>query len=120
NAAASRVLGQDGMAFNAVNLAEGKELFLYAGVSRDANFTGDQSDGAGVVVDSKSSTPRLYIADTFNNRILGYKDARRVRPGDKADIVIGQADFSRTIINAPQGLASLPMDVGLYRPSGIA
>jgi uncharacterized protein (TIGR03437 family) len=118
--AASRVLGQDGFAFNAVNLAEGKEMFLYAGVSRDQNFTGDQSDGAGVVVDFKSSTPRLYIADTFNNRILGYKDARRVRPGDKADIVIGQADFSRTIPNAPQGNRDLPMDVGLFRPSGLA
>jgi len=117
---ASRVLGQDNFAAFAPNLIEGKEFFLFNTLSSSQNATGDFSDGGGVAVDSKSSVPRLYVADTFNNRILGFKDSRRVRPGDKADIVIGQVDFSRSVINAPQGLASLPMDVGLNRPSGIA
>ena len=117
---ASRVLGQDNFAANAPNLIEGKEFFLYNGLSGSQNVTGDFSDGGGVVIDLKSSIPRLYVADTYNNRILGFKDARRVRPGDKADIVIGQADFSRSVINAPQGLPNLPMDVGLYHPSGLA
>lgn len=117
---ASRVLGQDNFAATAPNLIEGKEFFLYYGLSSSQNVTGDFSDGGGVVVDLKSSIPRLYVADTYNNRILGFKDARRARPGDKADIVIGQADFSRSVINAPQGLATLPMDVGLYHPSGVA
>ncbi len=117
---ASRVLGQDNFAANAPNLIEGKEFFLYNGLSSAQNQTGDFSDGGGVAVDLKSSIPRLYVADTYNNRILGFKDARRVRPGDKADIVIGQADFSRSVVNAPQGQPTLPMDVGLYHPSGVA
>ncbi|MEO8130609.1 MAG: hypothetical protein ABI822_26140, partial [Bryobacteraceae bacterium] len=117
---ATRVLGQDNFAAFAPNLIEGKEFFLYNSLSSSQNATGDFSDGGGVAVDSKSATPRLYVADTFNNRVLGFKDARRVRPGDKADIVLGQADFSRSVINSPQGQANLPMDVGMYRPSGIA
>ena len=117
---ASRVLGQDNFNATAPNLIEGKEFFLYTGLSASQNVTGDFSDGGGVVVDFKSATPRLYVADTYNNRILGFKDARRVRPGDKADVLIGQADFSRSVINAPQGLPTLPMDVGLYHPSGLA
>jgi uncharacterized protein (TIGR03437 family) len=118
--AASRVLGQDSFASFAPNLLEGKEMFLLNGFSSSTNISGDMSDGGGLAIDSKSDAPRLYVADTYNNRILGYKDARRVRPGDKADIVIGQADFSRSVVNAPQGNANLPMDVGLYRPSGLA
>ena len=119
-ASASKVLGQDNFAANAPNLIEGKEFFLFNGTSSSQNVTGDFSDGGGLAVDTKSSIPGLYVADTYNNRVLGFKDARRVRPGDKADIVLGQADFSRSVINAPQGLATLPMDVGLYRPSGLA
>ena len=117
---ASRVLGQDNFAATAPNLIEGKEFFLYNGVSGSQNVTGDFSDGGGVVVDFKAAVPHLYVADTYNNRILGFKDARRVRPGDKADVLLGQADFSRNVINAPQGLPTLPMDVGLYHPSGLA
>ncbi len=116
-AAATRVLGQDGFAYNAPNLAEGKEMFLFNGFS---GANGEVAEGGGLVVDYKSSTPRLYVADTFNNRILGYKDARLVRPGDKADIEMGQVDFSSTVINDPQGNPTLPMDVGLNHPSGLA
>ena len=117
---ATRVLGQDNFAAYAPNLLEGKEFFLFNGFSNQQNATGDYSDGGGLVVDSKSPVPRLYVADTYNNRILGFKDARIVRPNTKADIVIGQADFSRSVVNAPQGLPNLPMDVGLNRPSGLA
>jgi uncharacterized protein (TIGR03437 family) len=121
-AGAYRVLGQDGFSFNAPNLIEGKELFLYNGLGSNSNLGGDSSDGAGVAVDlsNKANPPRLYIADTFNNRILGYKDARRVRPGDKADIVIGQVDFQRSKPNSPGGVTALPTDTGLFHPSGLA
>lgn len=119
NATATRVLGQLNFNFNAANLVEGSELFLYNGVSSSSNLAGEFSDGAGVALDTRS-TPRLYIADTFNNRILGYRDARRVRPGDKADIVIGQADFNRVLINAPQNNPDSQTDQGLFRPSGLA
>jgi uncharacterized protein (TIGR03437 family) len=119
SAAASRVLGQLNFTFNAPNLVVGQELFLANGLSATNNLSGDFSDGAGVALDNRSTPPRLYVSDTFNNRILGYKDARNVRPGDKADIVIGQSDFNRVLVNAPQNNRNVQTDQGLFRPSGL-
>ena len=53
---------------------------------------GSQVD-AGVAIDQKSDPPHLYVADTYNNRILGFKDFRTVRPGTRADVVFGQPDM---------------------------
>ena len=47
-----------------------------------------------MAVDLNSNPPRLYVADTYNNRILGYRDLRNLQAGVKADIVIGQPDFA--------------------------
>jgi uncharacterized protein (TIGR03437 family) len=117
NAPATRVLGQTAFNFNSVNIVEGRELFLFAGFGGIANGL---SDGGGVAVDTRSNPPRLYISDTFNNRVLGYKDARNVRPGDAADIVIGQNDLNRTLVNAPQNSVDVQTDTGLFRPTGLA
>ena len=85
NPPATRVLGQDAFDLNGRNLLEGREM---------ATFLSSQSiDGAGIAFDRTSDTPHLYIADTYNNRILGYADARTVKTGAKADMVIGQLDF---------------------------
>jgi uncharacterized protein (TIGR03437 family) len=119
NASATRVLGQLNFNLNGANLVEGNELYLYSGFSESNNLAGAFSDGAGIALDTRSSTPRLYIADTFNNRVLGYRDARRVRAGDRADIVIGQADLNRVLTNAPQNNRDIPTDQGLFRPSGL-
>ena len=119
NATATRVLGQFSFNFNGANLVEGNELYLYSGFSENNNLAGAFSDGAGIALDNRSTPPRLYIADTFNNRILGYRDARRVKPGDKADIVIGQPDLNRVLTNAPQNNRDIPTDQGLFRPSGL-
>jgi uncharacterized protein (TIGR03437 family) len=120
NASATRVLGQLNFNFNAANLVDGRELFLYSGISENNNLAGAFSDGAGVVIDIRANPPRLYVADTFNNRVLGFRDARIVRPGDKADIVIGQSDFNRVMVNAPQNNSDIQTDQGLFRPSGLA
>ncbi|MGH9627891.1 MAG: NHL repeat-containing protein, partial [Bryobacteraceae bacterium] len=80
---ATRVLGQDGFNSGAVNLIEGRELFLHISQQNAA------TSGGGVALDTRTDAPHLYIADTFNNRILGFRDARQVRPGGKADLVIG-------------------------------
>ncbi len=120
SATATRVLGQVALNFSAPNITEGKELFLFQGFGA-GNISGNFSDGAGIAIDNNpGGTPRLYIADTFNNRILGYRDARRVRPGDAADIVIGQSDFQRTQFNAPFNTAESLTSSGLFRPSGLA
>jgi NHL repeat. len=119
-AVANRVLGQLSFNFNAPNLIEGKEFFLYNGSGASSNVGGAGSDGAGIIIDSSSNPPRLYVADTFNNRILGFKDARQIRPGDTADLVIGQNDLNRSLINAPQGDRDVITDSGLFHPSGLA
>ncbi len=97
-AAATRLLGQTAFNLTAPNIVEGRELFLFSGFSAQTQL----ADGGGVAIDNRSTPPRLYIADTYNNRILGYRDARRVRPNDQADIVIGQSDLNRVLINAPR------------------
>jgi uncharacterized protein (TIGR03437 family) len=107
---AQRVLGQDGFRFNAVNLIEGREFRF-------------NSAGA-IAVDSSSDPPRLYVADTGNHRILAFKDARKVRPGQKADLVIGQGSddsrFQRALVNYPSGEPTTPNQSGLNAPIGIA
>ncbi|MFB3827278.1 MAG: hypothetical protein ACE15B_10940 [Bryobacteraceae bacterium] len=111
---AVRVAGQDGLALNSPNLIEGREFQFSVISSR-----GVASD-AGFAVDSTTDVPRLYVADTYNNRVLGFKDARKVRPGDKADIVIGQPDMARALCNYPDNDADKPNQKSLCRPTGIA
>jgi uncharacterized protein (TIGR03437 family) len=111
NASAIRVLGQDDFVFRAPNLIEGREF----------NFSpaNNAADG-GMWIDTTSDVPHLYIADTYNNRVLGYRDVRKVRPGDKADLVIGQPDFQRSLVNYPSNDADKPTAQGLYNPVGVA
>ncbi len=99
--AATRLVGQLDYPYFQPNLIEGRELFLVF-----------HSTGGDVAVDlsAGASAPHLYIADTFNNRILGFRDARNVQPGQKADLVIGQQDISgkpgspfyRALVNSPK------------------
>ncbi|MBM3811896.1 MAG: hypothetical protein FJW20_09700 [Acidimicrobiia bacterium] len=103
---ARRVLGQSGFAFRSPNQIDGRE-FQFGG-------------SAGMAVDTRSTPPRLYVADTGNHRILGFADARRVRPGDKADLVIGQPDFLRALVNFPSNQATILNDAGLNSPVGLA
>jgi uncharacterized protein (TIGR03437 family) len=108
--AARRVLGQDSFAGRAVNLLEGREFAFNAqGVSV-----------GNVKIDTRSNPPRLYVADSVNHRILGFADARKVRGGDKADIVIGQPDFSRAVVNYPTNDANVRGPGSLFLPSDIA
>lgn len=109
---ADRVLGQHTLDFNAANLIEGRELFLTG--SPIGPYSGT------VALDTTSSPPRLYIADTFNNRILGFRDALRVKPGEPADIVIGQPDGFHSTINYPRGDPRLTTSSSLFRPTGLA
>jgi uncharacterized protein (TIGR03437 family) len=113
-AGATRVLGQVDFNLSGVNSVEGKELFLVNPAA------GNLSQGGGVAVDNSAETPHLYVADTFNNRVLGYRDARTVRAGDKADIVIGQSDLNRVMVNAPQNVASVQTSSGLFFPTALA
>ncbi len=77
---ASKVIGQTDFIYSTANLIVGSEIWI--------NF------GGGVAIDSTSTPPHLYIADTRNNRILGFNNAYSVessfrhadsesRPGDR-------------------------------------
>ncbi|HVV44931.1 MAG TPA: hypothetical protein VHC72_06985 [Bryobacteraceae bacterium] len=102
--AATAVLGQVQADVNSPNLVEGREVYF----SRQAD--------AGVAVDFSSDVPHLYVADTYNNRILGFYDLRNIQPGQHADIVIGQPDFLHTTANYPDGGSN---DHNLATPIGL-
>jgi uncharacterized protein (TIGR03437 family) len=110
---ATRVLGQDFFTTSAVNLIEGREF----------DFTSSTGSGViaegGMALDESGDTPHLYVADTFNHRVLGFKDFRRVQGGSKADIVIGQPDFSSNLCNV-SGNPDAPTNASLCRPMGVA
>jgi uncharacterized protein (TIGR03437 family) len=112
---ATRVLGQDYFYANSPNLIEGRE-FQFAGTFDNANF-----EDAGMAIDNSSGTPHLYVADPYNNRVLGFKDLRTFKNGgkNKADIVLGQADFTTALINYPSGKSLTPNSAGLFRPIGL-
>ena len=112
--AATRVLGQDALNLNTVNLIEGREFRF------TTSITGSSSADAGMVVDLNSNPPHMYIADPYNNRVLGYNDLRTIRPGSTADIVIGQPDFQHSEVNYPSNNAATPNQSGLSSPIGLA
>jgi uncharacterized protein (TIGR03437 family) len=108
-AGATRVLGQDRFNTNAPNLIEGREFDFTAGSQADA----------GIALDTTGDAPHLYVADTYNNRILGFRDFRKIAPGAKADIVIGQPDFNSAMCNGtgdPNGMNTS----SLCQPTGLA
>jgi uncharacterized protein (TIGR03437 family) len=107
---ATRVLGQDLMTLNAPNLVEGREFDFGTGNNLDA----------GIAIDLNSTPPHLYVADTYNNRILGFNDLRTVLPGAKADLVIGQPDFQQVLVNYPTNNPNQTNASGLSLPTGLA
>src|SRR5208282_2426888 len=48
----------------------------------------------GVAIDSVG---HLYVADSYNNRVLGWKNGAGLANGAPADIAIGQPDFFRNL-----------------------
>jgi hypothetical protein len=80
----------------------------------------DQPAGA---VDTSTTPNRVYVADCYYNRVLGWMDAATFANGDPADLVIGQPDFlsgacnnlgvSATSLGVPYGVA-VDTDGNLY------
>ena len=69
-----------------------------------------------VAYDKTSSPPILYVADTFNNRILAWKNPLNAANGAQADLVIGQLDFFSTIPQGPNQATSLRLSEGVSLP----
>ena len=106
---ATRVIGQLDFPYTGVNLVEGREFGLTA-----SGLWGS------AILDYSSSPPHLYVADTQNNRVLGFKDFAAAKNGQKADIVFGQPDMLRTVVNFPSGEATKPSAQGLHFPTGLS
>ena len=108
---ATVVVGQTDFPFKTPNLIEGREVW---NAGTEERLIHKLIPGGGMVVDKSSNPPHLYIADTFNNRVLGFRDARAVGTDarslltQKADLVIGQPDLFRSIVNYPGGDPDLP------------
>jgi uncharacterized protein (TIGR03437 family) len=107
---AVRVFGQTGLDLNGPNLVEGREFF-FTGVSQGIGFT-----GGGIALDGNI----MYVADTINHRVLGFRDVRSLRLGQFADLVIGQVGPERTLANSPTGNLNIPNQEGLYFPHAVA
>lgn len=116
---AVRVQGQLAMTYNSRNLIEGRELFTVTGSFDLPNNGGRAILSGGVTIDRTSSPPRLYVADSGNNRILGFANALTVKPGDLADIIIGQADRFSAVVNSPANDPDVQNDTGLFNPTGV-
>lgn len=106
---ATRLLGQDRFDSNSINLIEGRE-FQFVGGSNGVD--------AGLAIDSTGDVPHLYVADPYNNRVLGFNDLRALKPGLRADIVIGQPDMATALCD-PDGHGASPTQSSLCRPVGL-
>ena len=116
---ATHVQGQLNMTYNSRNLIEGRELFTVTGLVDLPNNGGRASLSGGISIDRSSSPPRLYVADSGNNRILAFANALTVKPGDLADVILGQADRFSGIVNSPNNDPDILNDTGLFNPTGV-
>ncbi len=99
---ADRVLGQTDFVHNGLNLI-------------DATGTWTPQS---VAIDSSVTPNRLYVSDTGNSRVLGYKNVATFVSGGAADLVIGQPDFQSGACNRNGGVT--PARGTLCGPVGIA
>jgi uncharacterized protein (TIGR03437 family) len=114
---ATRVLGQDRFSTGSINLIEGREFQF-------PTFTSSGTLGvdSAIAIDASTSTPHLYVSDPGNNRVLGFKDVRSLKPGATADIVIGQPDLLTALCDyhASGDSTTGPTNSNLCRPIGLA
>src|SRR5580658_3298941 len=87
NPTATRVIGQDSTQINNLNpnLVEGRE------------FYSPQS----IALDTSTNPPALYVSDTSNNRVLGFRSATGFANGRPADLLLGQPDPDTTLAAGP-------------------
>ena len=114
--------------FAAVNAAAANETTVATAVLGHPDFLHCGPNNAGpsgfdgpsaVTTDSQG---HIYVTDSGNNRVLGWKDAASLQNGAPADLVIGQPDFQSIAPN--DGVeCTISLSVGsdtLDSPGGIA
>src|ERR1035441_767173 len=110
SSSAYRALGQVDFQKNSVNMAQGLEFYA----------------PTGVALDSRGGQLHLYVADSYNARVLAWPDVNSYRMGDAPALVLGQAgpQYTRPLgigtkgfsgpPNGPAGLAVDPTTGNLY------
>jgi uncharacterized protein (TIGR03437 family) len=73
-----------------------------------------------MAIDYSSAPYALYLSDTGNNRVLGWKDSVRFRNGDPADLVIGQPNLRTGVANVDTRGSTNPSNTSLSAPEGLA
>ena len=111
------VLGQHDFTHSTINFVRGKGLNLVPDLTPL-----NEGIPPGIAVDSVNGC--VYIADSGNNRVLGWKNEAALANGATADIVIGQPDpytktansggLSNSTLSAPTGVATDPTTGNLY------
>ena len=106
SSSAYRVLGQADFRFNGLNMVQGIELY---------------SPGS-IALDVRNGQTHVYIADTGNSRVLGWRDAASYQIGDAPALVLGQPgpQYSNTLgigskgFTGVTGMAVEPSTGNLY------
>src|SRR5579859_4659363 len=88
---------------SAPNLVEGRELSAPSAIAFDTSVT----------------PPILYVADTFNSRVLAWRNPAGLTRGNPADKVIGQRDMFSTVPQGP-GRSGSDLPGGLAFPAALA
>ena len=109
---ASRVIGQLDFPYNAPNLIQGKEFDFAASSAAGTN--------GSMVLDYSATPPHLYVADTQNNRVLGFNNFTALQKGQVADLVIGQPNLFSSMVNYGSGNAAIQSFQGLSSPTALA
>lgn len=120
---AEAAYGQMEFALRSPNLIEGRELSGGTFRVTAGNQTIALGLGPAMAIhypENPDEPPHLYVADTGNNRVLAFRDARRFEFGQTADFVIGQVGHSRSLVNSPSNNPSQPTRTGLSLPSSVA
>jgi sugar lactone lactonase YvrE len=101
---ADGVLGQVNFSFSSQNFVDGAGLFTNTGI----NF-------GAVAIDKTVNPNRIYVADTPNNRVLGWVSISAFVTHASANIVLGQPDLFTTVCNSSGVNANT-----LCNPTGVA
>lgn len=120
---AEAAYGQLEFSLRSPNLIEGRELSGGTLQVVSGNQTIPLGLGPSMAIhypDQPDEPPHLYIADTGNNRVLAFWDARQFEFGKTADFVLGQVGHTRSLVNSPFNNPSQPTRTGLSLPSSVA
>ena len=98
------------------------EQIVVSNLNPDFGSVGGLDQPQGIAVDTSSSPPHLYVADTANNRVLGWKNATSalLNNGQAPDLVVGQPNFYTTIAGTNAILLASNTWGGLNGPTGLA